>query len=153
MFQVTGLNPAEFAPLFQLTVSKLEERGIVALDADDSDYPCRISLRHAPVGDRLLLLNYTHLPAHSPYRSSHAIYVSQSAVEQGSYVNEIPPIMVPRTLSVRAFDAAHMMIDADIIEGCEAGSLIERFLGESTVSYLHVHFAKRGCFAARVEAA
>ena len=150
-FQITGLNPDGFVPLFQLSERALAERGIITLEAEDGDYPCRISLRHAPVGDRLLLLNHMHQPMRSPYRSSHAIYVSKSASEPGRYVDEIPPIMVPRTLSIRAFDATHMMIDADIVEGRTAHSLIERLLAETNVAYLHVHFAKRGCFAARVQ--
>jgi hypothetical protein len=43
------------------------------------------------------------------------------------------------------------MIDADVVEGALAAELFERFLGKPAVSYLHVHNAKRGCYAARVE--
>jgi hypothetical protein len=46
-----------------------------------------------------------------------------------------------------------MMIDADIVEGEALESLIERFFADRNAAYLHVHNAKRGCFAARVERA
>jgi hypothetical protein len=45
------------------------------------------------------------------------------------------------------------MIDAEVCEGTEASELFERFLAEPRTSYLHVHNAKRGCYAARVERA
>jgi hypothetical protein len=46
-----------------------------------------------------------------------------------------------------------MMIDADVVEGRAAAALFERFLENPAASYLHVHNAKRGCYAARVERA
>ena len=58
-----------------------------------------------------------------------------------------------RLLSVRAFDDAGMMLDADITEGTELEALIERLLANDAAAYLHVHFAKRGCYAARIERA
>ncbi len=150
-FQITGLDPVRFAPLFLLSTSQLAKRGIVEDEAKDKEYPCRVSLRHATLGDRLLLLNYTHQPAHTPYRSSHAIFVSQGATRRGRFTDEIPPIMSTRTLSIRAFDSSDMMVDADVAEGRESKGLIERMLGNSRAAYLHVHFAKRGCFAARID--
>jgi Protein of unknown function (DUF1203) len=116
--------------------------------ANDDDYPCRVSLRAAAKGDRLLLLNYQHQPGASPYRSAHAIYVAQGSRAKGVFHNEIPPIMRPRTLSIRAFNAMHMITDADLVEGAQAETLIQQLLGLEATAYLHVHFAKRGCFAA-----
>jgi hypothetical protein len=56
-----------------------------------------------------------------------------------------------RLLSVRAFDDAGMMIDADVTDGKRLESLIERMLENDSVSYLHIHNARPGCYAARVE--
>jgi hypothetical protein len=44
-----------------------------------------------------------------------------------------------------------MMTDADVIEGDDLAAVIIRFFGDATVAYLHVHNARRGCFAARVD--
>lgn len=56
-----------------------------------------------------------------------------------------------RPLSVRAFDAGHWMVDADLCDGLRLDGLIRRFLANENVDYLQVHFAKPGCYAARVE--
>jgi hypothetical protein len=37
--------------------------------------------------------------------------------------------------------------------GSELEALIERFLAEPRVAYLHVHNARRGCYACRVDRA
>lgn len=44
-----------------------------------------------------------------------------------------------------------MMIDAEVCEGAEATSIFERFMTNPNTSYLHVHNARHGCRAARVE--
>jgi hypothetical protein len=46
-----------------------------------------------------------------------------------------------------------MMIDADVVDGAAAADLFERLLSNPEASYLQVHNAKRGCYAARVERA
>lgn len=55
-----------------------------------------------------------------------------------------------RLLSVRAFDAAGMLIDADVVEGAQLETLIRRMLGCTVAEYLHVHNAKLGCYSAAV---
>ena len=59
----------------------------------------------------------------------------------------MPPAFRPRLLSLRAFDADGMMIDADVVEGAVVESLIGRLLDDSRVASVHVHYAKRGCYA------
>ncbi len=150
-FRVLGLSPETFRPLFDLSDAELIERGIRRVYADGPGYPCRVSMAQAEPGEELLLVNYEHQPAHTPYRSQHAIYVRKSAQETYAAVDEIPEILATRLLSVRAFDAGHMMIDAEVCEGKEAREIFERFLANPEASYLQVHNAKRGCYAARVE--
>jgi Protein of unknown function (DUF1203) len=45
------------------------------------------------------------------------------------------------------------MLDADVIEGRRLAVAIDRMFDSPGVMYLHVHNAKPGCFAARVERA
>lgn len=149
-YVIEGLEPANFMPLFAHSDAELARHHILPVTASDDDYPCRITLCGAAKGDRLLLLNYQHQPAASPYRSSHAIYVAQGSVERGVYCNMIPPVMLTRILSIRAFDAMDLIIDAEIVDGVAADSAIQRLLALPETTYLHVHFAKRGCFAATV---
>jgi hypothetical protein len=115
--------------------------------------PCRVSMAHAEIGEELLLLNYEHQPANTPYRSTHAIYVRKVAQVAFDAVDNVPDVLTSRLLAVRAFDVVHMMIDAEVCEGVEAAQMFARFLTNPNASYLHVHNARRGCYAARVERA
>ena len=153
-FHITGLPGAEFAPLFNLSPTELVQRAAVRKVVERfPGYPCRVSLRDAQLGETVLLLNYEHLPALSPYRSNHAIYVRQGAVDACLAVNEIPESLQTRLLSLRAFDAAAMMLDADVLPGQELAGAIRRMLANPLVAFLHVHNAKQGCYAARVDRA
>jgi hypothetical protein len=40
-----------------------------------------------------------------------------------------------------------------VADGREAEALIERLLANPQAAYVHAHYAKRGCFAARIERA
>ena len=152
-FRVLGLAPDQFRPLFDLSDDELQQRGIRRVVADSDKLPCRVSMAHAGLGEELLLLNYEHQPANTPYRATHAIYVRKVADRAFEAVDEVPDVLASRLLAVRAFDAQHMMIDADVFEGAEAARRFEAFLANPVASYLQVHNAKRGCYAARVERA
>ena len=152
-FRVTGLAPAQFRRHFEMSDDELHAIGALRLVAREPGLPCRVSLRHAPVGDELLLLNFEHQPAATPYRSTHAIYVCRSSSEPFDGVDVIPEVIESRLVSVRAFDGDHMMVDAEVLPGREAAAIFERFLADPQVAYLHVHNARRGCYSARVDRA
>ncbi len=57
--------------------------------------------------------------------------------------------MEKRRLSLRAFDARGMMIDASIAEPGEADAGLRRLLANPMVVEIDVHNAARGCFSAR----
>lgn len=151
-FQVVALPEAEFQALYGLSDEALAVRGVRTMTAlSNSAYPCRVSLRDADVGARMFLLNYEHQPARSPYRSSHAIYVQDGAVNAAVATNTVPEVLRTRLLSIRAFDHDGMIVDAEVVQGTDAASVFQRLLSNETAAYLHVHNAKRGCYAARVE--
>ena len=62
-------------------------------------------------------------------------------------VGEVPDYVRRRLISARAYDAAHMMVSAEVCDGTDAGSSIERLLVDERVEYVHLHNAKRGCFS------
>jgi len=152
-FRVVALPSSLFRSLYGLSEKELAERGVEVRVADAPGFPCRVSLRDAPVGARMLLMNFEHQPANTPYRSRHAIFVEDGAEEAHPGVNEVPEVLASRTLSVRAFDEVGQMLDAAVVNGREAGPTFERLLGVPGSAYLHVHNAGRGCYAARVERA
>lgn len=153
-FRVSGLDPAPFRHLFGLSDDELAASGVRRYVADAKPgFPDRIELRDLEPGETALLVNYTHQPAENPYRASHAIFVREWAEEPLAQLDVIPDVLRVRPLSLRAFDHDHMMIDADAVDGSEAEPVIEKFLGNPQVAYIHVHTAKRGCYLALVERA
>lgn len=154
-FVITGLPVEEFRPLFALSDEELAARGVQRHTAQaGKGYPCRLTLEDAKPGDTLLLLNYEHQPADTPFRSSHAIYVNERALETARYVDEPAPVLASRPhISLRAFDETGMMTDGIVAPGAEVAPAIERMLADPQVVYLHAHFAGRGCFAARIDRA
>ena len=153
-YRLRGLEPALFEKYFDLDESALAERGMRRMHVDKPfGFPCRISLADAPVGEDVLLLPFTHQDSASPYRASGPIFVRRGQKAAAEFVHELPPYLTQRPLSVRAYDAADEMIDADVVDGSQAEALIERYLANQATQYLHVHFARRGCYACRVERA
>lgn len=150
-FVIRGLDPASFAPLFALddeALAALDARRVVA---NGAGFPCRVSLKDAAPGETLILANFEHLPVASPFRSRHAVYVREEAGASAEYRDAVPEQFRSRMLSLRAFDESGMMVDADLADGREVEATIERMLAAPGTAYLHAHFAKPGCFAARID--
>jgi hypothetical protein len=153
-FRITGLSPEPFVPLYGLDADALAARGVERITVDAfPGYPDRIELRDVPPGESVLLLNHLHQPADTPYRSAHAIFVREGARTAFDAVDTVPDALRRRTLSLRAFDATHRMVDADLVEGSAAEALIARLLQDPRCAYVHAHYARRGCYAARIERA
>jgi hypothetical protein len=120
----------------------------VTADAPNA-YPCRRCLRDAEPGEALLLTGYDPFTGASPYSGRGPIYVHERDCEL--FVGPaVPRQLRRRLLSIRAYDDRHMLVDADVVDGTELDTVAERMLG--VASYLHVHNARPGCFAARIEA-
>jgi hypothetical protein len=150
-FQLIGLEPEQFSHLYSLSSGQLAPLGILRVTADSiPGFPCRISLKDAEPGEELLLLPYEHQAASSPYRASGPIYVRVGAQQTTCPPGEIPPYVSRRQISVRAYDALHMMVGAEVCSGDLVATEIQRQFNDPRVSYIHLHNAKRGCFSCRV---
>lgn len=151
-FQIRGLSPEPFAPLFALSDAELAEQGAIRRIADEpKSFPCRVSLEDANPGEEVLLLPHRHHTGPSPYQSSGPIYVRRGAKQAILGVNQIPAMQIRRLCSVRAYDGAGLLVVAEVVAGAELESQIRRFLERSEVDSIHVHNARPGCFAFRVE--
>jgi hypothetical protein len=153
-FRISGLDPAPFRHLYGLADEKLARLNIrrCVVEAKPG-CPDRIEMRDPEPGETVLLLNYVHQPAETPYKASHAIFVREGAESRYEAVDAIPESIRTRTISLRAFDDAGEMVDADLVDGREIEPLIARLLANPRISYLHAHYAKRGCYAGRIERA
>jgi hypothetical protein len=71
-FRITGLDAAPFRRLYGLPDEELQSLGVRRLVAGEKPgFPDRIELRDVEKGEAVLLLNYLHQPADTPYKASH----------------------------------------------------------------------------------
>jgi hypothetical protein len=151
-FRITGLSPEPFRYLYGLSDQELALHGVKRYMADKSPgFPDRIEMRDASVGEKLLLLNHVCQPANTPYRASHAIFVREGAENTFDRVDEVPDVMRTRLLSLRAYDAEGMMLDADVVDGKEIEAVIWQLFASPHVAYIHAHNAKRGCYSGQID--
>jgi len=148
-FRILGLSPEPFAALFALDDEALRARGVHRFIADEPhSAPCRISLVDAEPGERLLLLNFEHQPAASPFRARGPIFVREGA--RTAFDGETTPLALERrTLSARAYDRSAMMVKGEVVPGPELQGLLDAWFDDPEVEEVHLHYAARGCFAAR----
>jgi hypothetical protein len=153
-FRITGLDPAPFRKLYGLSNEELSRLAVKRTIVDKKPgFPDRVEMRDLEPGETALLLNFMHQPAETPYRSSHAIFVREGAEVRFEAVDQIPEVLLLRPISLRAFNDVGEMIDAELVEGREIEPVIGRLLANPDISYMQAHYAKRGCYAGRIERA
>jgi hypothetical protein len=153
-FRLTGLDAATFAPYFRMSDDELAARRARRCIVDARPgFPDRIELRDLDIGETAILLNYEHQDAPTPYRASHAIYVGERSTRAYDAVGVVPDALRTRPLSLRAFDAGHMLRDAALVDGNDAAAALEHLLQHADTAYVHVHYARPGCYAARADRA
>lgn len=153
-FRIQGLSRQSFSALIDQPDAVLRQQQVLRRVVDVAPgYPDRITLDEVPVGEPALLVNFTHQPEATPFRAAHAIYIWERAPERWDRVDQVPPALARRVISLRAFDADHLMIDAALGPGAALAERIDELFANPRVAYLHAHYAKWGCFAARVDRA
>ena len=153
-FRVRGLDAKQFSHLYGLGDEDLARYGarrrIVEAGAG---IPDRIEVREAQPGEKVILLNHVHQPADTPYRASHAIFILEGAQAACNLLDAIPDVMTTRLISIRAFGFNHELNMADIVMGDALPDIVSKFFDNPDVAYLQAHYARPGCYAARIERA
>jgi hypothetical protein len=151
-YRIEGLKTAAFEAFFSLSDEELLACGARRVVAgSEGAYPCRISLRDAEPGERLILVNHVSNDRPTPYRASHAIYVREHAVPPLPFRDEVPDFLDGRTLSLRGFDRDGMLCAARLAMPGEVHEGIAALLEAPTVAEVHAHSAAHGCFLAKIE--
>lgn len=151
-FRITGLDATQFEHLFGLSDAELSRHKAKRYVTDETGgFPCRVTLEDVGPGENLLLVNYAHQPCATAYASQGPIFVREKQVQRAEWIDEVPDQFKARLISLRAYDRNDMMIDADVVDGKELEPLIERFFANDETAYLHAHFARRGCYAGKIE--
>lgn len=150
-FRLIALPSEQFASLLSESDAELQARGARRMIVDQKPgFPCRVSLVDAEVGETVILLPFTHHNVSSPYRASGPIFVRSAGRTATPAVGEIPAMFRHRLLSIRAYDAAAMMVGAEVVKGSELEDGIQRLYANESVSYLHIHNAQPGCYNCHV---
>lgn len=152
--------------LLAMTISNTTDYELVALDPTAADelrahggieyvadahpgFPCRQCLRDADIGEAMILVSHDPFGTASPYRSASPIFLHREPCTR-DVDDAMPDQLTRRRLSVRAFDAQEMMLDAALIDGQDLAATIARLLANTDVDRLHIHNEPRGCYAASV---
>lgn len=141
-FRILPLEPAQFAAVMQQPAPDMRWLRV----DHQPGYPCRVSLRDAAVGERVLALQYTHHDVDTPYRSSGPIFIRERARAFYPEVNEVPEMLRNRELSLRGYDQDGMMIVAATTTGTQLEEALKEMFCDTTVGYVHIHNAAPGCF-------
>lgn len=115
--------------------------------------PCRVCLEDARPGERLLLFSYAAITRPRPYRFVGPIFIHADGCAPYANGQELPPMLLSRLLSVRAFSAADALVEAEVMKGGELEMFVQRLFENPEVSSVHVHTARPGCFLCRIERA
>ena len=109
-------------------------------------FPCRVSLEDAAIGEEVILLSYQHHKTGSPYQSAGPVFVKKSAPTARPGINEIPPMLQHRLLSLRGYNKNGMMKTAMVTEGIQLQEMLDQIFSDAGINYVHIHNAKPGCY-------
>ncbi len=151
-YAITGLDPAQFQPLFGLSEAEFAKRGVIRKNVTEKPgFPCRITLEDPEVGETVLLMNYESHTADTPYRSAYAIYVREAATAPARLTDELPQVFANRPIALRIFNADGMLVGATLARGADIDAAIRGAFESPQASYIHAHNAAHGCFSARID--
>ena len=145
-FQLRPIDPVEAD---RLRAAWVDSRVYVA--DEKPSFPCRQCLRDAEIGEELLLVSHDPFDVDSPYRSASPIFLHRQPCSPPADLGVLPEQLTLRQLSVRAFDADALMIDAAIVQGDQLAETLTRMFDHDACDHIHVHNATRGCWAVRVD--
>ncbi len=123
----------------------------VVIADEPNAFPCRRCLTDAEPGERMLLLPYDPFRSDSPYTGEGPIFVHADVCDPFRPNGEVPGQLIRRMLSIRAYDARGMMVGADVVDGTFIEGAAQRLLDVPGAAYAHVHYARPGCFACRID--
>jgi hypothetical protein len=135
---------------------RVDESGntLIPIVADaPAAFPCRHCLRDAEPGEPMLVASHSPFALPGPYKEVGPVFVHAEPCARFAGGGEVPLQLRRRLLAVRGYDRAQRIIDAEVVEGAVVDGEVDRLLARDDVAYVHVRFARTGCFACRVDRA
>jgi hypothetical protein len=122
----------------------------VTADSPRREYPCRLCLRWAQPGERMILFPYAAIAPGRPHSESGPIFVHAEPCERYATTHEFPPEF-RKDRVLRAYNSHHAIIAAEVANGQGPEAVIERFLQKPETAFVHVRSASHGCYTMEVE--
>jgi len=120
---------------------------------DPHPHQCRVCLTLTAPDEPYLLLSHRAHPEPVPYAETGPVFIHAREctpyAERERYPNGFPR----RQVVLRAFSAAHEIVDAQPALEREVETVIDGLLGDPRVAYLHARNLAWGCYMFRVERA
>lgn len=121
--------------------------------------PCRDVLRRAEPGEELVLASYCPFSKSGPYKEYGPVFVLAEPSKEKVIRNRLP-VYVPdgqtspylrKHFVLRAYNQNEAIIDAVLVTPEEAEDMLERFLAQEDVAFVHARFPTYGCFSCHIE--
>lgn len=114
--------------------------------------PCRHCLRWAQPGEQVVLFPYASTAPGRPYAESGPIFVHAAPCLRYEETDEFPAAFREGRV-LRAYDREQNMIVAEIVNGREPETVIEKLFESPETEFIQVRSADRGCYTFRIERA
>lgn len=150
-FQILALDDKEFNSYFELSDIELDKIGIKRLIVDKQfNFPCRVSLEDAEIGEEVILISYQHHKTNGPYQASGPIFIRKGVKMKSLKKNQIPIMLNHRLLSFRGYDILGNMKFAITDEGSKTNSVLKKMFDNNEIEYIQIHNSSPGCFNCEV---
>jgi len=115
-------------------------------------FPCRHCLQDAEPGEKLLLAGHSPFAQAGPYKEVGPVFVHAEPCTRFDG-DDVPQQLRRRLLALRGYDRTQSLVDGVVVEGAAIEGALASLFAQPEVAWVHVRFAKPGCFACRVERA
>ena len=87
----------------------------------------------------------------SPYVGDGPVFVHADGCEPYAFDGAVPNQLRRRLLAARAYDGEGMMVGSEVVEGAELEAGLDDLFAAPGAAFVHLHYARPGCFACRVD--
>ena len=150
-FQIVSLPTEITEAARQAAKAGATDHAVITADSP-TGVPCRHCLRWAKVGERVILFPYAAIPAGHPYSESGPIFVHAEPCERYAATYQFPADFRKGRV-MRAYNSRFDMIDAEVVNGSEPETVIEKLLQNPETAFVDARSVTRGCYTFRIQRA
>jgi hypothetical protein len=148
-FRVVAL-PTEVAEAARRNAANhAPDHAVITVDSP-AGFPCRHCLRWAQPGEQVVLFPYAAIPAGRPYSETGPIFVHAEPCERHAVTHEFPANFREGRV-LRAYNSAHDIIAAEVVNGNEPEAVVEKLFRNPETAFVHARSVTHGCYTFKIE--